>query len=115
MRIENTLNIFATLIFAVSYIVLLLAFTLIENERMTYIAGGLGGLILGTVLLGFSRIVYFQEKNHQELLEMVRVQRSELRALNDMQKSTQNIQKILMAKYAPKQPAKANTKPAKPK
>ncbi|MEK7991529.1 MAG: hypothetical protein VSS52_011030 [Thiotrichaceae bacterium] len=114
MRIENTLNIFATLIYAISYIVLLLAFTLIENERMTYIAGGLGGIILGTILLGFAKIVYYQEKNHQELLELVRTQRSELRALNEMQKSMQNVQKILMAQYSTKQPAKTATKPAKP-
>ncbi|WP_353572752.1 hypothetical protein [Candidatus Albibeggiatoa sp. nov. BB20] len=113
MRIENTLNIFATLIYAVSYIVLLLAFTLIENERMTYIAGGMGGLILGSILLGFAKVVYYQEKNHQELVELVRTQRSELRALNDTQKSVQNIQKILMAKYAVKQPAKTDAKPSK--
>ena len=103
MRIENTLNIFATLIFVVSYITLLLAFTLIETERMTYIVGGLGGIILGTILLGFAKVVYYQEKNHQELLELVRTHRSELRSLNDMQKSLQNVQKILLAKHTPKQ------------
>lgn len=115
MRIENTLNIFATLIYAVSYIVLLLAFTLIENERMVYIVGGLGGLILGTILLGFSKLVYYQEKNHQELVELVRVQRSELRTLNDSYKAIQNVQKILMAKYGVKTtPKPKNTQSKNP-
>lgn len=95
MRIENTLNIFASMIYAVSYVALLVAFTLLEEQRMTYIFIGLTGLILATVLLGFAKLLNYQEKIHEDLSELIRVQRISLRTLNDTHKLLQNVQKNL--------------------
>ncbi len=113
MRIENMINIFAVLIYVISYVVLLLAFTLFEDDRVIYIAGGIGGIIFGTVLLGFAKIIYYQEKSYQEILELVRVQRTQLRAFNDMQKSQQITQKTHLKRSVAKQQTGAKPTTAK--
>lgn len=83
MQVEGSLTIFGVMAIAISYVLLLIAFTAIEEERMLYIMGGFAGILLGALLLGFAKIIRLQMEISKQLETLARFSRAQTKALND--------------------------------
>lgn len=101
MQSENLLRLISIIMTAVSYVFLLLALTVIEEERSFYIFMGLGGIIGGVILLGLAKIIQYQVMSHHVLEESLRAARTQNRLL----------QELLTRKNTAKKPATAQQRP----
>ncbi len=84
MQIESSLSIFGLMAIAVAYILLLLAFTVVEEERMLFIISGFGGMLLGLVMLGFAKIIRLQQEINQHLNTLTRFSRAQTQAMTEL-------------------------------
>jgi len=84
MSIEKILNLFGLMTITVAYTLILIAFGVLEEERNTYIISGILGLIIGTSLLGLAKLITLQANILKQLEEIARVNRAEIKALNDL-------------------------------
>lgn len=99
MRIEGGLSIAGIMAIVISYILLLLAFIVVEEQRMLYIIGGFAGFLLGLLLLAFAKIIHLQTEMLKQLETLVRFDRAQTKALTEL--STNNTTATPVKKTAP--------------
>lgn len=105
MKIENILGLFGLLLIVVSYILLLAAFGVVEESQSFYILSGLGGIVVGTALLGFSKLIKLQEETNKHLHDLASLARAQNRAITELKpkkSATNTAQKTITN---PSQPA----------
>ncbi|OUD11702.1 hypothetical protein [Thioflexithrix psekupsensis] len=83
MRIEGGLSIAGIMAIVISYVLLLLAFIVVEEQRMLYIIGGFAGFLLGLLLLAFAKIIHLQTETLKQLETLVRFDRAQTKVLTD--------------------------------
>lgn len=84
MKVESIIAIFGVLAIVISYILLLIAFTVLEESKTFYVISAFGGIVIGTVLLGLSKMIIHQEELVKQLDALNKLTRLQVKALTEL-------------------------------